>query len=308
MQGKRAWILIACLVLLFAAFSAASIYIYATALKTEFAKSVEWLTHAFADEVSHQIVMVGQDEQTLQKELNIWAEKIVREYLLYAQVVKEGKALAEAKAPEAINLSWPSEALSSELAVAWKRLPDGTPYLDMLKSLEVPGNSYLRIGVSLAQLSSGIRIGALIIALAGLISIFISSFLVLYFSGLLFVSGRNAEVAPPALSTESESARATSFIKAGELFIDDNRKEVRLNGLTAKLSPREYALLKLLASEPGRVFSDKEIIEKIWPENSLASADDVRKYIRFLRRKLERDHKNPQIILTVKGFGYKLQA
>jgi DNA-binding winged helix-turn-helix (wHTH) protein len=322
MRGKTPWILIVCSVVLFSATAAVSIFLYAGALQSQFAKSVEWLSHAFSGEVSHYITVGSQDERTLRRDLALWAEKVVQEYLLYAQVIKDGKTLAESKAPQVINLDWPAEPLSSALVVTWERLPDGMPYLNMLKTLELSGGietrtSYLRLGISLTQLNSAIWIGTLIIAFAGLIAVLISSALILYFSGVFIVPNRNvetvwAETAPKTpsenLGLEPAQVEANSRIQVGELVIDDGRKAVRLNGLAPKLSPREYDLLKLLASEPDRVFSDQEIIAKIWPENSIASADDVRKYIRFLRRKLEKDPTTPQIIVTVKGFGYKLQA
>ncbi len=95
-------------------------------------------------------------------------------------------------------------------------------------------------------------------------------------------------------------------LQRGPLEIDDRRKEVRLRGKRVELSPKEYELLKLLASEPGRVFSDREILARVWPEGGLASSTDVKRYIHLLRRKVEEDPKNPKLILTVKGFGYKL--
>jgi len=97
-------------------------------------------------------------------------------------------------------------------------------------------------------------------------------------------------------------------IRVGPLEIDDRRKSVSLKGRHVELSPKEYELLRLLASEPGRVFSDREILAKVWPEGSLASSTDVKRYIHLLRRKLEEDPKSPKLIATVKGFGYKLAA
>jgi DNA-binding response OmpR family regulator len=63
-----------------------------------------------------------------------------------------------------------------------------------------------------------------------------------------------------------------------------------------------------LASKPGKVFSHREIIEAIWRDNPYASSEDVKKYIYLLRNKIEEDVENPKIILTVRGFGYKLGA
>jgi DNA-binding response OmpR family regulator len=96
------------------------------------------------------------------------------------------------------------------------------------------------------------------------------------------------------------------YIQLGVLQIDDERKEVRLQGETIELSPKEYDLLKLLASRPGKVFSHREIIDAIWQDNPYASSEDVKKYVYLLRNKLEKDAEDPKIILTVRGFGYKL--
>ncbi len=98
------------------------------------------------------------------------------------------------------------------------------------------------------------------------------------------------------------------YWRVGELEIDDARKCVRLREKEITLSPKEYELLKLLASQPGRVFSDEEIIRHVWPEGGLASSTDVKRYIYLLRQKIEADPKHPTLVLTVPGFGYKLAA
>jgi DNA-binding response OmpR family regulator len=95
---------------------------------------------------------------------------------------------------------------------------------------------------------------------------------------------------------------------AGVLTIDDKLKQVRRRGQLLRLSPKEFAILKLLASQPGQVFSDREIIAEVWQNKPLITASDVAKYIYLLRKKLEDDPENPQILLTVRGFGYQLAA
>ncbi len=96
------------------------------------------------------------------------------------------------------------------------------------------------------------------------------------------------------------------YMQLGKLQINDERKEVRLRGKVIELSPKEYELLRLLATKPGKVFSHREIISSIWQDNPYASSEDVKKYIYLLRNKLEDDPENPKMILTVRGFGYKL--
>ncbi len=79
-----------------------------------------------------------------------------------------------------------------------------------------------------------------------------------------------------------------------------------MHGKHIELSPKEYDLLKLMASKPGRVFSHREIIDAIWTDSQFASSEDVKKYIYLLRNKIEDDPDDPKFILTVRGFGYKL--
>lgn len=95
-------------------------------------------------------------------------------------------------------------------------------------------------------------------------------------------------------------------LEIGDLVIDDEKKEVQIHGKVVDLSPKEYDLLKLFASRPGKVFSHHEIITKIWPEGSLASSEDVKKYIYLLRNKIEDNPEEPKLIVTARGFGYKL--
>jgi DNA-binding response OmpR family regulator len=90
------------------------------------------------------------------------------------------------------------------------------------------------------------------------------------------------------------------------LVIDDRQKLVRIGDRQVRLTPKEFKLLKLLASEPGRVFSSDEIVKDAWDSRSRASVADAQQYIHLLRKKVETDPKQPQLIITVSGFGYRL--
>ena len=111
---------------------------------------------------------------------------------------------------------------------------------------------------------------------------------------------------------EAVLRRAQPAITGLELTIDDLRKQVRIAGRTISLSPKEYQLLKLLASSPGRVFTTAEILKELWPsdpdsdERTYADAQDVQKYVYLLRKKLEIDPNKPELVITVRGFGYRL--
>ena len=109
-----------------------------------------------------------------------------------------------------------------------------------------------------------------------------------------------------AVMRRYEKPSEPSVQKVGDLVINNESKEVRLRGKPIKLSPKEYDLLRLLASRPGRVFSHDEIIREVWRGKSFISSTDVAKYIYLLREKIEEDPDNPTLIETVRGFGYKL--
>ena len=110
-----------------------------------------------------------------------------------------------------------------------------------------------------------------------------------------------------AVMRRAQAKTSGSVIAVGPLVVDDDAKEVRLAGRPVALSPKEYELLRLLASRPGRVFSTQEILQAVWPDRVHdGSAEDVKKYIYFLRSKLEAEREGAGLIQTVRGFGYKL--
>jgi DNA-binding response OmpR family regulator len=95
-------------------------------------------------------------------------------------------------------------------------------------------------------------------------------------------------------------------IAQGPLEIDGRAKSVTIHGEPISLSPKEFHLLALLASDRGRVFTNDEIIVELWGSNGRATGADVKQYVYQLRSKMERDPHSPQWIQNVKGFGYKL--
>ena len=90
--------------------------------------------------------------------------------------------------------------------------------------------------------------------------------------------------------------------------IDQRSKSVLFNGKLLNLTRKEFELFELLAKDIDRVFMTDEIINHLWPENNRATKSDLYQYMHLLRKKIENDPNNPQWILTVKGFGYKLNV
>jgi DNA-binding response OmpR family regulator len=94
-------------------------------------------------------------------------------------------------------------------------------------------------------------------------------------------------------------------LETSEVMISDERKEVLVRGQPVSLSPKEFELLRLLLSRPGKVFSTEEILGAVWPDRDAAAAEDVKKYVHMLRNKIERDPGEPRLIVTARGFGYR---
>lgn len=116
-----------------------------------------------------------------------------------------------------------------------------------------------------------------------------------------------AEIEARIQAVTRRGAHETSYLRCGPITIDDDAKEVRISGEPVSLSPKEYDLLRLLASRPGRVFSTAEILQAVWPDRAdEGTSEDVKKYIYFLRGKVEADPEKPELIQTARGFGYKL--
>lgn len=95
--------------------------------------------------------------------------------------------------------------------------------------------------------------------------------------------------------------------KTGDLIIDDERKEVSVDGETVKLTPVEYKILLFLTQNAGRVFSIEAIYENAWNEPSFNPENTVAVHIRRIREKIEIDPKNPKYLKVVWGVGYKVE-
>ena len=94
----------------------------------------------------------------------------------------------------------------------------------------------------------------------------------------------------------------------GGLVFDAARHRVEVDGRLAQLTPTEFRLLALLASEPERVFSREEVMRHLWETVFVGERRNVDVHVRNLRRKIERDPARPERLVTVRGVGYQLLA
>jgi DNA-binding response OmpR family regulator len=99
----------------------------------------------------------------------------------------------------------------------------------------------------------------------------------------------------------------TSVYTTGNLRINDNTKEVIVDGVQIKLTPTEYNILKFLTKNKGKVYSIDQIYEKIWEGEAYGAENIIAVHIRHIREKIEIDSKNPQYLKVIWGVGYKIE-
>lgn len=94
-------------------------------------------------------------------------------------------------------------------------------------------------------------------------------------------------------------------IIAGDLELDTEKYKVYLKGNLINLTPKEFELLHILMSNPGKVYSREMLFERVWHLRDGIDTHTVDVHICYIRRKIEQDPVSPKYIITVRGFGYK---
>ncbi|GFZ93881.1 response regulator transcription factor [Nesterenkonia alkaliphila] len=97
-----------------------------------------------------------------------------------------------------------------------------------------------------------------------------------------------------------------SVIDVGELRVDFTGREVQLSEAPVQLTPTEFDVLAVLASDPNRAFSRRELINEVWGQDWIGDEHLVDVHIGHLRRKLQDDPADPRFIRTVRAVGYKM--
>lgn len=103
------------------------------------------------------------------------------------------------------------------------------------------------------------------------------------------------------------TVRPTSFVIGG-IELDDNAKEVTVDGEPVSLTPKEYDILRFLMQNAGTVFTPAEIYRRVWDDIPLNAAGAIAVHIRHLREKLEINPAEPRYIKVVWGKGYKMEV
>jgi two-component system KDP operon response regulator KdpE len=91
-----------------------------------------------------------------------------------------------------------------------------------------------------------------------------------------------------------------------ELVVDADNSQVMVRGNPVSLTPTEFQLLLTLAENAGRILSHEQLLSQVWGPEYVGEPGYVKRYIWYLRQKIEEDPSAPEYIITERGFGYKL--
>ncbi len=105
--------------------------------------------------------------------------------------------------------------------------------------------------------------------------------------------------------TETNGKKATPIFSQGNLLIDLDKYEVKLDNNRIDLSPTEFKLLSVLVKYKGRVLPHEFLLTEVWGPEYVGEIDYLRLYISYLRRKIEKDPSNPNFIHNEWGVGYR---
>jgi DNA-binding response OmpR family regulator len=105
-----------------------------------------------------------------------------------------------------------------------------------------------------------------------------------------------------------ESGSPLETLVFDNLVIDQNRREVILEGQVISLKPQEYDLLLFFAEHKRQMLSREFILERVWGWDYIGDSRTVDVHVRWLRQKIEKDASNPQRIITVRGGGYRFEG
>ena len=110
-----------------------------------------------------------------------------------------------------------------------------------------------------------------------------------------------------AQAADGQFKEPVSELKIKDLVIRPDKYEVLLGGVKLDMTPKEFELLHLMATNPGRVFTRDVLLDRIWGHSCAKETRTVDVHIRHLRQKIEQDPARPEYIETVRGVGYRFK-
>lgn len=191
---------------------------------------------------------------------------------------EEALAKCEKEDPDLITLDWSMPDISG--IEVMRRLRDAKNYVPVIM---VTGKS------AKEEIVEGLEAGA-------------DDYITKPFSWEEFMARVSSVLRRSQQSSNTEQKR----IRYGDLVIDTVTHRAWMGDRELQLAPREYAILELMITNPKRVYSRDELIEKVWGLDFDGDTKTVDVHICWLRQKIEEDPTRPKLLQTVRGFGYRL--
>jgi len=105
----------------------------------------------------------------------------------------------------------------------------------------------------------------------------------------------------------ADEKEKVSILRVGPLAVDTRRREAALNDKPLSLTPTEFRLVSALARRPGTAISQEDLVTEVWGDYRQKGGSALRRYIWFLRQKIEQEPNHPKLLVTVRGYGYRLE-
>ncbi|WP_369034968.1 MULTISPECIES: response regulator [Streptomyces] len=100
----------------------------------------------------------------------------------------------------------------------------------------------------------------------------------------------------------------TTLVETGDFTVDLRAKKASRDGHDIRLTPTEWHLLEILVTNPGRLISQKHLLQEVWGDSQSNKTNYLRVYMAQLRRKLETDPAHPRYLITEPGMGYRFES
>ncbi len=237
-------------------------------------------------------ILVVEDDKTLLEMLKYNLQR--QEYeVLSAEDGRTGLRLARNEEPDLVILDVMlpvmdgfevCRILRKEMSVPVLMLTARTEEIDKIVGLEMGADDYITKPFSMRELLARVK------------------------AHLRRVELIREDVTAQRNGDASQKVKAVSNLTFGNLTIDENRREVILDGKTIRLKPKEYELLLFLARNKGFALSRTLILERVWGWTYDGNSRTVDVHVRWLREKIEADSRNPTRIVTVRGVGYRFDG
>lgn len=128
------------------------------------------------------------------------------------------------------------------------------------------------------------------------------------FNGMELMARVNSCLRRYGMATDKETSMEEAIYHHGRISLDDGAKEVFVDGDLVKLTPSEFNILKYFMQRPNQVLSSEQIYEGVWEEEAINVKKTISVHISHLRDKVEINPRQPELIKSVYGMGYKLEG